>query len=187
MKSFLIALAAAGLTSALAITNVSSNADVNVIPTFGSNYEMALTSLFATIESIPDEVLLAGDRATEQWLANGGIASSQVLESLVTAEKREESASPVAESTMRERAVAGIWDIAACVAAIVSLLASTAIPAAKLLKIKKLIEELGGVRTAVELLIGATFTKEKLKAVGSALATLAAELLGIAAVKNYCF
>ncbi|MBF4607720.1 hypothetical protein [Curtobacterium sp. VKM Ac-1393] len=59
--------------------------------------------------------------------------------------------------------------------------------AAKILKIKRLIDSLGGVTKAVRLFRGASFKWEKIQAIGGAAAALGAELLGIAAVKQKCF
>jgi hypothetical protein len=82
---------------------------------------------------------------------------------------------------------ASLWKITKCVAAIVQLLATTAVPAAKLLRIKQYIKALGGTRQAVKLLLGATTRAEKLKAGGEILVNLSAELLGISTVKTQCF
>ncbi|GAB1312528.1 hypothetical protein MFIFM68171_02738 [Madurella fahalii] len=82
---------------------------------------------------------------------------------------------------------ASIWKITKCVAAIVQLLATTAVPAAKLLRIKKYIKALGGTKEAVKLLLGATTRAEKLRVGGEILVNLSAELLGISTVKTHCF
>jgi len=78
-------------------------------------------------------------------------------------------------------------DIVGCAGAIAWLIASTGIPAAKILRIKKLIDRLGGVAKAVQLFWRASFEWEKIQALGGAAAALGAELLGIAAVKQKCF
>ena len=80
-------------------------------------------------------------------------------------------------------AQASLGKISKCVVAIVHLLGTTAIPAAKLLRIKKCIKALGGTKQAIKLVLGATSPAEKLKVGGQA---LAAELLGISTVKNNC-
>lgn len=79
---------------------------------------------------------------------------------------------------------AGFWG---CAAAVAGVIATTAFPAAKILKIKKLIKALGGVRSAIKIMAGASFNYEKLKALGGAVAALAAELTGIGSVKSQCF
>lgn len=46
---------------------------------------------------------------------------------------------------------------------------------------------LGGVTKAVRIIWGASFSWEKIRALGGAAAALGAEILGIAAVKRGCF
>ena len=55
------------------------------------------------------------------------------------------------------------------------------------IKIKKLIKALGGVANAVRIIAGASFSYEKLRALGGAAAALAAELTGIGSVRSACF
>jgi len=74
-----------------------------------------------------------------------------------------------------------------CTGAIAVLIASTAFPVAKILKIKRLINSLGGVTKAVRIMWGASFSWEKIRALGGAAAALGAELLEVAAVKRGCF
>ncbi|MGL6234428.1 MAG: hypothetical protein ACRC20_03705 [Segniliparus sp.] len=82
-----------------------------------------------------------------------------------------------------------LWDGAKCAGAIIFAIGSAVIPAAKILKIKKLIEGLGGVRKAVDLLFVAGTSEEKAAALGEAgelVKNLGMELLGITAVKVAC-
>lgn len=111
------------------------------------------------IESIPDSVLAGGDESLRSWIAE---------------QETEAGASPRA-------------DVFGCAGAIALMIATTAIPAAKILKIKKLIDTLGGVAKAVRLFWGASFKWEKIRALGGAAAALGAELLGISAVQQKCF
>lgn len=111
------------------------------------------------INEIPEGVLLAGDVALSDWIATNH-------PELLTGTRA---------------------DVVGCAGAIAWLIASTAIPAAKILKIKKLIDGLGGVAKAVQLFWGASFKWEKIQALGGAAAALGAELLGIAAVQQKCF
>ncbi|KAK3337662.1 hypothetical protein B0T19DRAFT_413262 [Cercophora scortea] len=144
---------------------------------FTDEFDFPLGHLFSQIESIPDDVLAAGDESLHKWLvANGFREPDAPL-------KRDETE---AYSSVLE-ARASIWKIAKCLAAIVQLLATTAVPAAKILRIKKYIEALGGAREAVELLLKATSAAEKYRLGGEVLVNLAAELLGISSVKNNCF
>ncbi|KAL2126399.1 hypothetical protein VTI74DRAFT_977 [Chaetomium olivicolor] len=157
---------------------------------FTSDFDFSLDRLLSEIEEIPDEVLEKGDEALHKWLVDHGIrAGGEKL-------KRDEDAGAPSEAELQNLSLiergeliarASWWKIAKCVAAIVQLLATTAIPAAKLLRIKKYIKALGGTKQAVKLLLGATTKAEKLKAGGQALVALAAELLGISTVKNNCF
>jgi hypothetical protein len=149
---------------------------------FTTDFDSALDRLLAAIDDIPDDILEQGDEALHKWLVEHGYREGN--EKL----KRDDDTDVLALLTRGELAArASIWKIAKCVASIVQLLATTAVPAAKLLRIKKYIKALGGTKDAVKLLLGATTKAEKLKVGGEALVALAAELLGISTVKNNCF
>lgn len=153
---------------------------------FTTDFDFALDRLLAEIDEIPDEVLEKGDDALHKWLVDHGHRAGN--EKLKRDDSSEEAAANLSLLERGELAArASIWKIAKCVAAIVQLLATTAIPAAKLLRIKKYIKALGGTKQAVKLLLGATTKAEKLKVGGQVLVSLAAELLGISTVKNNCF
>lgn len=79
------------------------------------------------------------------------------------------------------------WQVTKCVAAITWVIGSSVFAAAKILKIKKYIAALGGIKSAATLLMGATTAAERLKVGGNALMNLASEILGIAAVQDNCF
>ncbi|MFS0704343.1 hypothetical protein AB6N23_07460 [Cellulomonas sp. 179-A 9B4 NHS] len=127
--------------------------------------------LLELIAAIPDSVLLQGDAAKNAWITERLVASG--LSPVAVAELDGTGAVPD-----------GFLE---CSGAILILIGTTAIPAAKLLRIKRLMDDLGGVTTAIRIMWGASFSHEKLKAVGAAAAALGAELLGIAAVKTACF
>ncbi|KAK3290242.1 uncharacterized protein B0H64DRAFT_447310 [Chaetomium fimeti] len=157
---------------------------------FTVDFDFALDRLLAEIDEIPDEILEKGDEVLHQWLVEHGFRIDN--EKL----KRDADASAFdaeeAENlSLLERgeliARASAWKIAKCVASIVQLLATTAVPAAKLLRIKKYIKALGGAKESVKLLLGATTRAEKLKVGGEILVNLSAELLGISTVKKNCF
>ncbi len=78
------------------------------------------------------------------------------------------------------------WQITKCAGAISWAVGSTVFAGTKLLKVKKYIKALGGIRTTAKLLIGATTTAEKFKAGGSALVNLASIIFGIDSIKNNC-
>lgn len=176
---------------------------------FTEDFHGGLDKLFNAIENIPDEILKKGDAAVDDWLESHGVrqpgatkkaaakrAAGESDADFFTADvavrevSTEEAASAVAlweRSTSDLQARVDWWKVTKCVASIVQLLATTAVPAAKLLKIKKLIEGLGGAKQAVELMLKATTRAEKLKVGGDALVQLAAELMGINMVKSNCF
>lgn len=155
---------------------------------FTSDHYFALDKLLAQIVEIPEVILEQGDEALHKWLVDHGSRPDNTK--LRRDAEDEDSTDPESPSLLERGeliARASWWKIAKCVAAIVQLLATTAVPAAKLLRIKKYIEALGGARQAVELLLKATSKAEKLKAGGEALVNLSAELLGISSVKSNCF
>ena len=90
----------------------------------------SLEHVFDIISQIPDAVLKEGDDAKNAWLDAHGHRPSK--RDVVAVEARE----------LEER---NIWDVAKCAGAIAAFIASNAIGAAKLLRIKKYIEALGGV------------------------------------------
>lgn len=79
------------------------------------------------------------------------------------------------------------WQVTRCVAAITWVIGSTVFAGAKILRIKKYIAALGGLKSAATLIMGATTAAERFKVGGSALMNLASEILGIAAVQDNCF
>lgn len=158
------ALVLSAAPAANAAPALTSPAAAAATPTDATLDERAagLTALLDEISSIPDEVLLAGDAATTAWIAENADA-------------------PGGDTAVARANVLG------CTGAIAAALAGVAFPAAKLLKVKKLADELGGVKKAVDLLWGASFNYEKVQAAGGALAALAAELVGITSIKEQCF
>lgn len=74
-----------------------------------------------------------------------------------------------------------------CVGSLAWLIGTTAIPIAKIGRIKNYINALGGVKSTVQLLWGASFSYEKIVAAGGALAGLGQEILGIKGVADNCF
>lgn len=123
-----------------------------------------LTEALESIVEIPDDVLVQGDAAVQEWRS----------------ESNADAGDPNAQ-------LAPQASILACTGAIATVIASTAFPAAKILKIKKLVKGLGGVKEAVQVMWGASFSYEKMQALGGAAAALAGELIGITAVKKGCF
>ncbi len=148
---------------------------------FTKEFGPALEYTFNAIYSIPDEVLAEGGEAANKWFVDNDYRAADAS-----------LASDNDDATLTERDLEaldarGFWDVTKCVGSVLWAIGSTAIPIAKITRIKKYIEALGGVKKAVELMLGATSKAEKLKAGGQALVSLSAELLGISAVKANCF
>ena len=74
-----------------------------------------------------------------------------------------------------------------CIGAVAWLIGNNVVGVAKIVKIKRLIKALGGVKNAVKLMWKDSFKIEKMKAAGGALTELGAELLGVSGVKKQCF
>jgi hypothetical protein len=121
-----------------------------------------MEAALSLLERIPDSVLHAGDEATQQWVGDNAPTAS-------------------GDGVALRASVLG------CAAAIATVVASTAFPAAKILKAKALIKQLGGVTEAAKIMWGASFSFEKMKALGGASAALAGELIGITQIKEQCF
>lgn len=147
---------------------------------FTEEFAPALAYAFNAIDSIPDEVLAEGDESLNQWLVENNFRSAGI-------ELAADDDSAVAARDFGELDARGFWQVTKCVGSIMWAIGSTAIPVAKIGRIKSYIKALGGVKQAVKLMLGATSKAEKLKAGGQALVNLSAELLGIAAVKANCF
>ncbi len=115
-----------------------------------------LTLFLERVSSVPDSVLLQGDSATQDWLrAHYPDVGNQSRASVI-----------------------------GCVGAIGVAVGGVPVPAAKILKIKKLVAQLGGIKEAVQIFWGASFAWEKIQAIGGPVAALGAELLGITAVRT---
>lgn len=79
-----------------------------------------------------------------------------------------------------------VWQITKCVGSIAWVVGTTIFAATKLVKIKKYVKELGGIKNTAQLLIGATSVTEKSTAVAKTLLTLAATISGIDSVYKNC-
>lgn len=78
------------------------------------------------------------------------------------------------------------WSIAKCAAAITWFIGTNIVVVSKLIKIKKYIAALGGIRRSAELILRASTWEERLRIGGGALVGLASEILGFAAIRNNC-
>jgi hypothetical protein len=120
----------------------------------------SLEYTFNAILSIPDEVLQAGDIATDKWLVDNGYK-------------------PVGGQITPM----GFWK---CATAIIAVIGQNLVAATKLLKMKKYIEALGGFSKAAKLLLKASTWEERLRIGGHALVGLTAEISGIPMIVNSC-
>lgn len=136
---------------------------------------------FGIINEIPDEVLQKGDDETHKWLIKhghrGGPKPSFTRRDIVLSSRLD---------SVQELATRGIFSKIRCAGAIAAFIASNAIAAAKILRIKRYIEALGGVGEAAELLLKTSNNYERLKEGGEALALLAGEILGVPLVAKNC-
>ena len=158
---------AAGSTTAVAAQPTASVPPERAVVASASNQGAELEAELNYLMSIPDTVLLEGDAALQQWAAQNpptdpaaGIPGDQVGTNA---------------------------NVFLCTGAIAAAIAGVALPAAKILKVKKLMNELGGVTEAVKLMWGASFSYEKMAVAGGAFGALAAELVGIAGIQQECF
>ncbi|MBK4152473.1 hypothetical protein GWO62_04665 [Corynebacterium macginleyi] len=170
MKKF--GLLSIPLSMALILSAVESPANAqssmsSVPQTLGATSSLGIPDdeveqLLTAIDSIPDEVLAEGDEATAEW----------VQENLISKEKE---------------IVPYIATEVACAGAILWAIGSTLLPVAKIIKIKKAIKALGGVKAAVSQLAKKGFNWPSIQQTGGALRDLGAELIGVAGVSEYCF
>lgn len=136
--------------------------------------ESDLTTFFRDIEKIPDDLLEYGT----QYEINNYLRKNNININLYN-DKLGETAKDVIIFQPRS-----FWG---CVGALGTLLVTTAVPAAKILKIKKYITALGGVTDAVRALLGVSKAYGVGTSAWNALRNLLAELSGIASVAGACF
>ncbi|OLM09510.1 hypothetical protein Ae706Ps2_5972c [Pseudonocardia sp. Ae706_Ps2] len=150
---------AAAETSSVATASVAGVRSLGIIPGQERDRIEGLTLFLERISAVPDSVLRQGDSVAQDWLrSHYSVVGGQSRASVV-----------------------------GCVGAIGVAVGGVLVPAAKILKIKKLVAQLGGVKEAVQTFWGASFRWEKIQAIGGPVAALGAELLGITAVRTQCF
>lgn len=147
-----------GLAHAAPGSRIAGTYTRAVAPGSDADKISGLTQFFEQVNAVPDAVLQQGDAATHAWL------------------KDRQNGGPQARA-----------DVMGCVGGITMAIGGALIPAAKILKLKKLVAELGGIKEAVQAFAGAGFSWEKIQALGGPLAALDGELLGITAIRNNCF
>ncbi|KAI9778106.1 MAG: hypothetical protein M1816_004270 [Peltula sp. TS41687] len=117
----------------------------------------SLEDAFAVLQVIPDEVLEAGDEAKTKWV--------------------QEHYPGKGETGLEKRA--DIVEIGQCAREI-----ATNVPAAKLLKLKKILKKLGGIKKAIKKLFNA---RKNPKAARGAVKELIDFILGISDIKKECW
>lgn len=78
------------------------------------------------------------------------------------------------------------WKVAKCAGALAWLVGTNIFVVAKIVRIRNYINALGGFRRAAELMLRASTWEERMRYGGGALAGLASEVLGVAAVRDNC-
>jgi hypothetical protein len=160
--------------------------------------DIALTALLAQIEDIPDEVLEQGDEALNKWLIDNGFTvpgeqkrdveeaadegSLDFFDAGLEGSEEEAESGLVARGQLEARR-----NKLKCALAVGKAIVSNAIPAAKLLRIKKYIKALGGVTKTVKLIFKGKNKAQWIKAGGQTLYKLVQEILNIKEIKKHCF
>lgn len=167
----------------LASTTPTAKEDVNLefsalhAPQVIDTLELVLQA----IDSIPEDVLLAGDESTNDWLVAHGYRSSHA----VSVETRSTS-TDIILSERANAAPAGIIDVLNCAAKIAQFILENAIPAAKLLKIKKAIDIIGSVKKVAEMLRKVRSLADAKRIGGDALFQIADAIIGFSSVWGAC-
>jgi hypothetical protein len=158
MQFSLIALAVLYLTPVISGYAVASPQTTPSVPEDDDKALKTLEDAFAVVDAIPDEVLVQGDEATGKWV--------------------KEHYQSKGDKTGLEKRL-DIKEIAECAYEL-----ATNIPAAKVLKVKRLVDRLGGWRAAAKKLLAARRDKKKVVGLIKELIDL---ILGISGIKKECW
>ncbi|KAH6692685.1 hypothetical protein F5X68DRAFT_201404 [Plectosphaerella plurivora] len=180
--------AATTLFAALAITsplNLSPAGDNNLAvreeaPPL-TDLELAADLALTEVPDIPDEVLIQGGEALDNWLIEHGLSDNDPSPTA-----RGEEATSLSVYERDEIEARGVLQVATCVAAISKFILMHTAPPTKLKVIKRWITALGGVRPTVTLLSKAKTQEERFKLGGQVLVDLWKELSGYNVVKKGC-
>jgi hypothetical protein len=142
-KPSIAILAAAALAATFAATANAAQVQ-NVTPASADVQNITVDQkqadeLLRIIDEIPESVLLQGDEATRQWISVHLIQGTGI------------------------EGVASAAGFLECSGATLLAIGTTAIPVAKVLKIKKLMNSLGGVNEAIKIMWGASFSSESFR------------------------
>lgn len=167
-KVFLTLLSLSLIVS-FAIPNFASAQSEKTNQTLSEKEMEAFLPSLEAIAEIPDELLESGDSdAINEYFSNKLGMETHIYNEQAGEEK------PVIVQTQ------GWWG---CSLAIGEALAMNAIPIAKITKIKKYVDALGGIKMTAKLLTGATNAGEK----AAMLSALMGELSGFTNVANSCW
>ncbi|MFR9796963.1 hypothetical protein ACL02U_13795 [Streptomyces sp. MS06] len=145
-------------SSALTVAAVRASEDASAEP---SSEEQELIDALTVIDAMPAGVAEQGDAVVQAYLAKHLPRKQKI-------------------------ALAGWWQTTKCVAAITMAVASAAVPAAKILKLKAFIKKAGSVKEAAYLLIRVAKGEEKLSELGATLGGLAGSIIGIDSIARHC-
>ncbi|KAK5658669.1 hypothetical protein OQA88_2065 [Cercophora sp. LCS_1] len=183
MKFSLIFLS---LLAPLALASVTPTAKEDVNLEFSALHAPqvidTLELLLEAIDSIPDDVLLAGDETTNGWLVSHGYRNPGASSVSVSSRSNDVALSERATAI----APAGIIDVLNCAAKIAQFILENAIPAAKILKIKKAIKAIGNVKKVAELLRKVRSLADARRIGGQALFEIADAIIGFSSVWGAC-
>jgi len=150
-------------------------------PEVASTLELLLDAIYA----IPDDVLLAGDESTNDWLVAHGYKKEHAsIESRFPTPSPDTTAMIITERATA--APAGIIDVLNCAAKIAQFILENAIPAAKILKIKKAIKAIGSVKKVAEMLKKVKSLADARRIGGQALFDIADAIIGFSSVWGAC-
>lgn len=136
---------------------------------------LAINHALQVVDSIPVSVLNEGDSATASWLETNG-ASIQIADS-------SPAISDVGASTDGLVVVQDAWDVIQCVAAVTEVIVTGIIPVAKLLRLKSIIERLGGIKKAIDALFA---SKGNMQNAAELVKELIDVITGIDGVRESC-
>ncbi|KAK1749901.1 hypothetical protein QBC47DRAFT_365764 [Echria macrotheca] len=164
-------------SSSTAIYDVNIESSALKAPEVLSAVELVLEA----IDAIPEDVLLAGDEAANDWLVAHGYRSAVPADSGIVSSR--------SDLVLSERAIAepaGTIEVLKCVAEVTKFIASNALPVAKLLKIKKAIKVIGSIKKVAQLLSKITSVNDAKSVGGDALYDIADAIFGFSAVWKAC-
>ncbi|KAM0322526.1 hypothetical protein ACHAQA_009372 [Verticillium albo-atrum] len=148
--------------------------------------ELALELVLTGVTAIPEDVLLEGDEATNDWLVENGFREEESEEDDGAPLSARDEVNSLALIERGELDARGPLQVTKCVLTITKVLATTFIPVARLLRIRRYLKLLGGVKKTVKLLVRAKTTAQRKKLGGKVLVALANELFGFQPIKNAC-